>query len=84
MKVSVECYSGFKAEERPVRFNLDGQDYFVEELLDQWYGPEDAYFKVRAGDGNLYILRRATSAPEGAWSLESFRQSSSQASRASG
>ena len=84
MKVRVECYSGFKAEERPIRFNLDGHDYFVEEVLDQWYGPEDAYFKVRADDGNLYILRRATCVPEGEWSLEAFRQSRPQTGRAAG
>jgi hypothetical protein len=75
MKVRVECYAGSKAEERPVRFNLEVHAYFVEEVLDQWYGPDDAYFKVRADDGNLYILRRATSAPVGEWNLESFRQS---------
>jgi hypothetical protein len=46
----------------------------VEEVLDHWYGPSDTYFKVRADDGNLYILRRDTSAPDGPWHLESFRQ----------
>ena len=46
MKLRVECYSGSKADERPVRFRLDDHDYFVEELLDQWYGPDDTYFKV--------------------------------------
>ena len=46
------------SNERPVRFRLDGHEYMVEELLDQWYGPSDTYFKVRADDGNLYILRR--------------------------
>jgi len=46
----------------------------VEEVLDQWYGPQDAFYKVRADDGNLYILRRETSAPDGVWHLESFRQ----------
>jgi hypothetical protein len=30
----------------------------VEELLDQWYGPHDVFFKVKANDGNVYILRR--------------------------
>lgn len=75
MIVRVECYAGSKAEERPVRFNLEEHDYFVEEVLDQWYGPDDSYFKVRADDGNLYILRHATSAPAGEWGLESFRQS---------
>lgn len=69
MKVEVVCYSGYKGDERPVRFRLDSQEYFVEEPLDQWYGPTDIFFKVRA----MYILRRRSSAPEGEWSLESFR-----------
>ena len=76
MKVEVISYSGYKGDERPVRFRLRGQDYFVEELLDQWYGPQSAYFKVRANDGNVYILQRRSSAPEGEWSLESFRDMS--------
>ena len=58
MKLEVECYSGRTADERPVRFRLDGHEYMVEEILDQWYGPSDTFFKVRADDGNLYILRR--------------------------
>jgi len=72
MKLRVECYAGRKADERPVRFHLDERDYLVEEVLDQWYGPDDTFFKVRADDGNLYILRRNTSADE--WTLETFRQ----------
>jgi hypothetical protein len=75
MRLKVECYAGRKAEERPMRFRLDEQDYVVEELLDQWYGPSDTFFKLRADDGNLYILRRQTSSPNGAWDLVSFRQS---------
>ena len=68
----VQCYSGAKANERPVRFELDGRDYIVEEILDRWYGPDDTFFKLRANDGNIYILRYS---PEGdTWSLESFRQ----------
>jgi hypothetical protein len=46
----------------------------IEEVVDQWYGPSDAFFKVRADDGNLYILRRRTSAAEAEWSLEAFRE----------
>jgi hypothetical protein len=83
VKLRVERYSGCKADERPVRFRLDDRDYFVEELLDQWYGPDDAYFKVRADDGNFYILRHTTATPEGAWSLESYRRSVSGPDRAS-
>ena len=75
MRVTVQCYSGRKAEERPIRFRLDGHEYFVEEVLDEWYGPEDVFFKVRADDGNLYILRHQTSVPDGEWELVSFRDS---------
>ena len=72
--LQVECYSGAKADERPVRFRLDDRVFFIEEVLDQWYGPDDTFFKVRADDGNLYILRRDQSIPEGTWSLTSFRR----------
>jgi hypothetical protein len=74
IKLEVDCYSGYKAEEKPIRFRLDGHQYLVEEVLDQWYGPHDAFYKVRADDGNLYILRREDSTPEGTWHLVSFRQ----------
>lgn len=79
MKLRVECYSGGKADERPVRFYLNEQVYFVEEVIDQWYGPSDLFFKVRADDGNLYILRQHPALPENTWSLESFRKSESDA-----
>jgi len=72
MRLEVECYSGRKADERPVRFQMGEHVYIVEELLDQWFGPDDMYFKVQADDGNLYILRRRTSTGE--WNLESFRR----------
>ena len=74
MKVQVECYSGRKAEEKPLRFRIDGHEYIVEEVLDQWYGPEDIFFKIQADDGNLYVLRRHTSVPDGEWDLVSFRK----------
>ena len=74
MKLEVESYSGQKADERPVRFRLDGRQYAVKAVLDQWYEPESIAYKVRADDGNFYILRRQTSSPDGAWELVSFRQ----------
>jgi uncharacterized protein (UPF0128 family) len=81
MNVPVECYSGRKAEERPVRFRVDGHEYVVEEVLDQWYEPEDVFFKVRADDGNVYVLRHRTSVPDGEWDLVSFRKSGSGSGR---
>jgi hypothetical protein len=75
MKLEVDCYSGYKADERPIRFRLSGRVYEVEELLDQWHGPQDVHFKVRANDGYVYILRRSSQVSESEWSLESFRAS---------
>jgi hypothetical protein len=72
MKLRVECYAGRKSDERPVRFQLGDRNYMVDEVLDQWYGPDDAFFEVRTDDGNLYVLRHNVSGDE--WSLESFRQ----------
>jgi hypothetical protein len=78
MKLNVECYSGRKADERPVRFWLDGRQYVVETVVDQWYDPESIFYKVRVEDGNLYILRQQTSTPNGTWDLVSFRQTREQ------
>jgi hypothetical protein len=74
MRLQVHCYAGRRADERPLRFALDERDYFVEEILDQWYGPDHIFFKLRADDGNCYILRHQISVPEGSWELISFRQ----------
>ncbi len=73
MRVKVECYSGRKAEERPVHFQLDECEYFVEEITDQ-HSPDHMFFKVRADDGNDYILRHETSARDGEWELISVRE----------
>lgn len=72
MRLAVECYSARKADERPVRFQMGEHTYMVEEILDQWYGPDAMYFKVQADDGNFYILRR--DGASGEWNLESFRK----------
>jgi len=74
MRVTVECYAGRKADERPVRFRLDQHEYIVTDVVDSWFGPEHVFFKVRADDDNLYILRHETSAPDGDWDLVSFRE----------
>src|SRR5215203_6713064 len=70
--VRVQCYSGTKANERPVRFELDGREYLVEDILDRWYGPDDTFFKLLADDKNIYILRHNPTSD--VWSLESFRK----------
>ena len=72
MKVTVEAYSGYKANERPCRFVLEDRSYEVVEILDRWYGPESLYFKVKAEDEGFYILRYESYQDE--WSLESYRR----------
>jgi len=74
MRVQVECYAGRKADERPLRFTLGARTFEVAEVLDQWYGPDDIYFRVRADDGHVYILRHSQDVQEDSWTLESFRR----------
>lgn len=77
MKVHVQCYAGSKADEKPVRFELNDREYMVLDIVDQWYAPEHQFFKLRADDGNFYILRHQASVPDGEWELISFRESNS-------
>ncbi len=90
LALKVECYAGFKANERPLRFTVESarradspdpeipptppRAYEVKEVLDQWYGPDYQCFKVLADDGNLYILRHDQR--EDTWTLDSFRSTS--------
>ena len=72
MEVTVESYAGYRAEERPRSFSLDGHIYEVREILDRWFGPDHSYFKVRANDGNTYLLKY--SLDDDVWTLELYRQ----------
>jgi hypothetical protein len=73
-EIDVECYSGFKANERPVAFTYQGQRLEIQEIIDRWYeGDLDSsrpvidYFKVKAADGKVYFLRYQSELD--AWSL---------------
>lgn len=62
--IQVECYSGYKANERPVAFLYQGERREIQEIVDRWYeGGLDAdrpvigYFKVQTTDGKFYLLR---------------------------
>ncbi|MBP7735081.1 MAG: hypothetical protein KA369_03835 [Spirochaetes bacterium] len=71
--LKVKCYSGARANERPVSFLLGEKLYGVSDIVDRWYGPDYLYFKVRADDGNIYILRCDESLDQ--WELEMFQKS---------
>jgi hypothetical protein len=72
VEVEVESYSGYKADERPLRFRLGEQWLNVEEVGDRWYDPEATYFRVRADDGATYVLRHDERAS--IWTLEAYRR----------
>jgi hypothetical protein len=69
--VRVECYSGHKAEERPLRILFGGQSLEIEEIEDRWYSPGATYFRVLAECGDRYVLRRDDA--QDIWSLTAFR-----------
>ena len=63
-RIDVECYSGHRANERPVAFTLRDRRFEVEQIVDRWYEggtepgrPELHYFKVRTTEGRLFLLR---------------------------
>jgi hypothetical protein len=56
MNIYVETYSGYKADEYPIRFTLSNKSFDIISIEDRWYSPEKAYFKIFSDDGNTYIL----------------------------
>jgi hypothetical protein len=69
--VRVQCYSGFKSDERPIRFVLGERTLEIVEIDDRWYSPDAIYFRVKGNDGNIYLLRHDEI--HDSWSLEAFR-----------
>jgi len=60
----VECYSGYKVNERPVAFIHAGRRRAVIAIVDRWYEggresgrPAMDYFKVTTDTGKEFILR---------------------------
>ena len=71
MQVQVEHCAGHLGVEMPVRFRFDGREVEIVETVDQWYGPDYCYFKIKGNDGNLYILRFDEGCAE--WELTMFQ-----------
>lgn len=70
-EIRVECDLVYQADEPPQRFALRGRQFEVAEVEDRWYSPGIVYFRVRANDGNFYILRHVEGID--VWSLDGFR-----------
>jgi hypothetical protein len=74
ISVTVECRSGYKADEYPVRFYWDELVFEIEEIVDRWYQgdqnpefPAANYYKVRTAGQKIYILKQETET--GRWYL---------------
>ena len=70
-EIRVECYAGYKPDERPRRFAIRERSFDVREVDDQWYSPSATYFRVLADDGNFYVLRHDE--VQDKWTLDGFR-----------
>ena len=71
--VQVACYSGYRGDERPLRFVLAGRSFEVASVEDKWYSPGATYFRVVTVDRDRYVLRHDEA--QDIWSLEGFRAS---------
>jgi hypothetical protein len=71
--VHVESYSGYRAEERPLRLRLGKENLEVVEVEDRWYSPGETYFRVVLVNGDRYVLRHVEA--QDVWSIEAYRGS---------
>jgi hypothetical protein len=55
----------------PMRFRFGRREVEIVETIDQWYGPDYCYFKIKGNDGNFYILRFDEGRAE--WELTMFQ-----------
>lgn len=69
--VRVDCYSGYKADQRPLRLHLSGRVLKIASVEDRWYSPGATYFRVLTSDGDRYVLRHEEA--QDVWSLSAFR-----------
>ena len=55
--VKVEAHAGYKGEETPRAFTLEGDRLLVSEIVARWYTETHCYFRLHANDGRRYVLR---------------------------
>jgi hypothetical protein len=70
MRIHVDQHADHRGMPMPLRLRFGEHQIDVLEVLDQWYGSDYRYIKVRADDGGLYILR--FDEPHAEWALTMF------------
>lgn len=66
-RFTVHAYAGYKGEETPRSFTLEGATFLVLDVTARWYSETHSYFRIRADDGHRYVLRYDLD--EGLWEL---------------
>ena len=56
--IRVECHSGYRGDETPQRFGLDGQTIEITEVLRRWKEPDALLFRVQTLANRVFVLRR--------------------------
>ena len=69
--IRVECYSGYKADERPRVLKLRAGVKEIVTIEDRWYSPGATDFRVVVDDGDRYLLRHEEA--QDVWSLAGYR-----------
>ena len=65
MPIRVECYAGHRGEDTPRRFEIGDA-----EVVRRWLEPDYRYFRVKGGNGKIYLLRYKTT--RDSWELTRF------------
>ena len=55
--LKVIAYSGYKANERPLRLIFGDKKLEIVRVIDRWVGEDHDYFKCLADDGQVYLLK---------------------------
>ena len=75
MILHVESEVDLHGDQEPRAFMLGSQQLQITQIIDRWISPQLSYFKVRANDGCLYILRYDQSIKQ--WELTLFQAADS-------
>jgi hypothetical protein len=73
VQIHADTYVDEDGVEKLRRFRLDNREIDVVENIDQWHGSDYRYFKVRASDNSVYILRLGDVRAD--WELTMYQRS---------
>lgn len=71
MDIIVRSTPGTAGALEPVSFRIGARELGVLEITDRWLSVTQSYYKVRADDGALYILRHDL--PQERWEMTLFQ-----------